>query len=694
MKRRIINILAAAAAVLSAAACTGTKETEAISMSISIEPAEMLVKAEGESAVITFNAPDYWFINSPVDWVTFEPASGKPGENTVTVTPAHNTGNAERSAVITVISKTNKGQFTIKQNAWPYSSNTWALSGTANNGSSVAMTDQGEALVWKAEKVSFHQGEAFKLYMGSTITLGLDKAFEKVKDVDNTYKTILKKGGSDITLPGDGFWDITLDVSDWSVTAVLVERFPWTIIGTIDGSDWDKDFSMTDKGDQLVWEAKNVPYEEGDVFKFRMDARNDVVMGIDGEFAADEDAEDTYVAKIKKDGGNFTLPKEGFWNLTLDLNENTVTAVFADNFPIPVETEGTVIWEGKTIFDSWSATATIDAAQFANAQVGQLVRAYFVNKTDAYNPVFKYMDWNDFTELQGGINKGDEYFEAVITEEALAILQADGLRFQGVGFTLVAVTLVTPTAAGETRIWEEETAFDSWTATIAIPAAKFATAEEGDVIRVFIKDKTGDYNPLFKHVGNWGDWTELQNTKTDGEGYFECTIAAEALDELKTDGLRFQGVGFTLVSVSLIKPVVTPTEYDIAPFTVYEDMNSGAVYIEYPYKPSWGENSGKIRILRGGTPAIESLGLTTSSKFVIYKEVGTTGQLQFNDANWDHDSLAVTCNDWNGDAATIEVPFNEAMLKCVTGETADGWGQTAFIIQGEGLTITKIVIVP
>ena len=584
MKRRIINILAAAAAVISAAACTSTKETEAISMSISIEPAEMLVKAEGESAVITFNAPDYWFINSPVDWVTFEPTSGKPGENTVTVTPAHNTGNAERSAVITVISKTNKGQFTIKQNAWPYSSNTWALSGTANNGSSVGMTDQGEALVWKAEKVSFHQGEAFKLYMGSTITLGLDKAFEPVKGADNTYKTILKKGGSDITLPGDGFWDITLDVSDWSVTAVLVERFPWTIIGTIDGSDWDKDFNMTDKGEQLLWEAKNVPYEEGDVFKFRMDARNDVVMGIDGEFAADEDAEDTYVASIKKDGGNFTLPKEGFWNLTLDLNENTVTAVFADNFPIPVETEGTVIWEGKTIFDSWSATATIDATQFANAQVGQLVRAYFVNKTDAYNPVFKYMDWNDFTELQGGINKGDEYFEAVITEEALAILQADGLRFQG--------------------------------------------------------------------------------------------------------------VGFTLVSVSLIKPVVTPTEYDIAPFTVYEDMNSGAVYIEYPYKPSWGENSGKIRILRGGTPAIESLGLTTSSKFVIYKEVGTTGQLQFNDANWDHDSLAVTCNDWNGDAATIEVPFNEAMLKCVTGETADGWGQTAFIIQGEGLTITKIVIVP
>jgi len=691
MKHRIINILAAAAAVLATAACTSTKETEAISMSISIEPAEMLVSAEGQSAVITFNSPDYWFINSPVDWVTFEPKSGKPGENTVTVTPAHNTGNEERSAVITVISKTNKGQFTIKQSKWAYGSNTWALSGTANNGNSVAMTDQGGALVWKADKVSFHAGEAFKLYMGSTITLGLDKAFEEVEGADNTYKTILKKGGSDITLPGDGFWDITLDVNDWSVTAVLVERFPWTIIGTIDGSDWDKDFSMTDKGDQLLWEAKNVPYEEGDVFKFRMDARNDVVLGLDGELTADEEAEDTYVASLKKGGDNVTLPKEGFWNLTLDVAGNTLTAVFADNFPIPVETEGTVIWEGKTIFDSWSATAEIDAGQFANAQVGQFVRAYFVNKTDSYNPVFKYMDWNDFTELQSSINKTDEYFEAVITEEALAILQADGLRFQGVGFTLVAVTLVTPTDAGETRIWEEETVFDSWSATIAIPAAKFATAEEGDVIRVFIKDKTGDYNPLFKHM-DWTDWTELQNTKTDGDGYFEGIIHADALDELKTDGLRFQGVGFTLVSVSLIKPVVTPSEYDIAAFTVYVNVNSGYNYLEYPYYPSWSEDTGKLRILRGGTPAIETLGLTTSSKFIVYKETATTGQIQWCDANWSN--LNVPCSEWNGNTDKIEVAITEDMLKCISGEISDGWGDTALALQGDGLTVTKIVLVP
>ena len=73
-----------------------------------------------------------------------------------------------------------------------------------------------------------------------------------------------------------------------------------------------------------------------------------------------------------------------------------------------------------------------------------------------------------------------------------------------------------------------------------------------DIIRVYIKDKGADYNPIFKHLDTWADWDELQGAKVDEDGYFEATVPADAIEELQTKGLRFQGVGFTILKVELI----------------------------------------------------------------------------------------------------------------------------------------------
>lgn len=72
--------------------------------------------------------------------------------------------------------------------------------------------------------------------------------------------------------------------------------------------------------------------------------------------------------------------------------------------------------------------------------------------------------------------------------------------------------------------------------------------------------------------------------------------------------------------------------------------------------------------------------------------MGTTGQIQFNNPNWG--DLNAGCNDWDGSAEKIEVAVTEDMLKCISGEVADGWSDTAIILQGDGLKVTKIVIVP
>ena len=136
---------------------------------------------------------------------------------------------------------------------------------------------------------------------------------------------------------------------------------------------------------------------------------------------------------------------------------------------------------------------------------------------------------------------------------ALDELKSKGLRFQGVGFTVAAITIVPgPPQYEGTVIWDTETAFADWSATILIGADKFADAKAGDVVRVYIKDKGGDYNPIFKHE-NWSDWTEFQSQKVDGDGYFEAPIPDGAMDELLSTGLRFQGVGFTIVKVTLLQ---------------------------------------------------------------------------------------------------------------------------------------------
>ena len=172
---------------------------------------------------------------------------------------------------------------------------------------------------------------------------------------------------------------------------------------------------------------------------------------------------------------------------------------------------------------------------------------YFKDKTADYNAVFKHVsDWSDFA----GFTRvdGEGYFEATVPADAIEELKSAGLRFQGVGFTLVAVTLIRPLPG--TPIFETETVFDSWSATLVVDPAKFADVKAGDIIRVYLKEKTADFNPVFKHVSDWSDWPDF--TRKDGTDYFEAAVPEAAIEELKSAGLRFQGVGFTVKQVNLI----------------------------------------------------------------------------------------------------------------------------------------------
>ena len=237
---------------------------------------------------------------------------------------------------------------------------------------------------------------------------------------------------------------------------------------------------------------------------------------------------------------------------------------------------------------------------------------------------------------------------------------------------------------------------------------------------IWDKIKTGPFFISFKPTADWyqiritNGWWDTQwlgkdndfspNNMADqiidnGDGTYSILInfgddpLVGTLDEKH---LLFTGSGYIPLELYFEEEVWVgggdggSSDIDIAAFTLYEDRSAN---LEWPYFPSWSDNSGKLRIMRGlGDTPIETLGLTTSSKFVVYKEAGTTGQIQFNNPNWV--DLQAGCNDWDGSAETIEVPITEDMLKCISGEISDGWSDTAIILQGDGMKVTKIVIVP
>jgi len=189
-----------------------------------------------------------------------------------------------------------------------------------------------------------------------------------------------------------------------------------------------------------------------------------------------------------------------------------------------------------------------------------------------------------------------------------------------------------------------------------------------------------------------GERDERLVVNEDGTFVLELDLTGDPiLDVLDAQHLLFTGEGYTPLELYFIEKGSGggSSEIDIAPFTLYEDRSAN---LSWPFYPSWSDNSGKVRIMRGlGDTPIEKLGLSTSSKFIVYKEPGTTGQIQFNNPNWV--DLQAGCNDWDGSLEQIEVPITEDMLKCINGEVVDGWSDTALILQGDGLTVKKIVIV-
>lgn len=127
---------------------------------------------------------------------------------------------------------------------------------------------------------------------------------------------------------------------------------------------------------------------------------------------------------------------------------------------------------------------------------------------------------------------------------------------------------------------------------------------------------------------------------------------------------------------------VESAELDVATKTTTMEGKA----ITYPFSFTWGDD-GRFRIMKDDLTAI---GVKVGSKLIFYKEVGKTGQVQINNANW---GAIETVADWDGSATQVVKVFDEAMMDAVNS-TSDGWSNTAFIIQGDLTGVTKIAVLP
>ena len=158
-----------------------------------------------------------------------------------------------------------------------------------------------------------------------------------------------------------------------------------------------------------------------------------------------------HVQQITIQGGNSaaSVEVEGIWFGT--------TAEFVKaggDVPVRPEAGGALtMWKGELVYDGWGVSSTIDPKYFEVAEVGDIIYCSVKDVTADYNPIFKYQDWSDFTDIQATLAKDETHFEGKIaTAEALDYLQKNGLRFQGVGFTLTKVELKVPDPSGVNTI--------------------------------------------------------------------------------------------------------------------------------------------------------------------------------------------------------------------------------------------------
>jgi len=225
----------------------------------------------------------------------------------------------------------------------------------------------------------------------------------------------------------------------------------------------------------------------------------------------------------------------------------------------------TDLWEGTHAVD-WSNTLTIEAAKFAEAQVGQKIVVEF---TDATGEVIEL-------HSNGGMLPGTRYahflyadqheMEVFITPSMLACLKEHGMEICGKGFTATKVWYGDgKDNVDENIVWTGYFWMDEWS-TLEIAKTSFDGINWSDyrAIRFYSEANRTDY--VINVLTKWGDGGKLgdQTTMTMTNEYAELSLEGidmavrlADVDRLMVQCNKEGGNPFNFTAIVLVKKETT-----------------------------------------------------------------------------------------------------------------------------------------
>ena len=246
--------------------------------------------------------------------------------------------------------------------------------------------------------------------------------------------------------------------------------------------------------------------------------------------------------------------------------------------------------ESFTCADDWSSGyAQIASTDLSAAVAGDEINVYVTavsSGTEWPQVYLQYVDaewnWVDFADTHNYSLSGKtapHKARIALTQAMIDNITAGNyLIVKGAGYTAEKITFMhTPTEAGTTQsIWSGSVVMpDNWGAWQTINASKFANAVEGQLLRCRFTDLSTNAQLQLKQTGDWSELVDAPLAQISGR-YYDYTITASMLVELKANGVIVSGSNYTLKEVLLINPA------DLKPLTLAVPVTDNWVFTAKP----------------------------------------------------------------------------------------------------------------
>ncbi len=229
---------------------------------------------------------------------------------------------------------------------------------------------------------------------------------------------------------------------------------------------------------------------------------------------------------------------------------------------VPLLSTAQNIWTGSLIIGNWDNYQSIDATQFSNANVGDILQITSTNiEMNSAQLSLNNGSWEDLAG-SGMVDLRSESYAFIITSVMLSEMQSGGVLVRGKNFTLTSVDLIPGEGNYQLQnaIWLGETVIGNWEGYQAISAGSFLNSQEGNLLRVKVKD-VGENAQGHLSNSSWGDLIDAEAyVDLSGISYYEFTITPPMLAEIKANGILVRGANYTVEGVYIIDPLATRTD--------------------------------------------------------------------------------------------------------------------------------------